>query len=519
MKLWMTSSERESSYSSVPHAEPWSIADVIDFEFLLSAPEVGDEDAARKRARTWLDRQNGPRYPGGDASERRAVFREWLEARRATAGTALPGASFRAGYQTLLAVAAVLGLALGATLTATLLHYKGAEPVNVTVFLAWTVGLQILILAGGLLFALLRRTTRAFSEWQPLRWTIAGLLWLFSAGLRRLPGEQRERVRAVLGLIEHKRGLYGSLALWPLLVVTQVFGVCYNIGILATLLGHVATTDLAFGWQSTLQASPEQVHTIVRELATPWAWFAPNAYPTLAQIEGSRFQYAQGVQSLAPDALAAWWPFLCHAVTFYGLLVRVFLLVLALAKMRGALRRLPFDHHACNTLWRHLLGTFVETQGGEAGLTIPDRTAAAGPRQHASGTALVLVTEDVQIEQAAVAEKLRANFGWEVAERLPAEIAHPTGNAEILKRLAADAGKFAGVVVLMRAKRSPIKAIALFLRKVAEVAGPKTELVVLLVGRKQNGGFTAVADEEAAHWHNFAAIYGLRLGIEKWSDA
>src|SRR5678815_1108281 len=143
MKLWMTSSERESSYSSVPHAEPWSIADVIDFEFLLSAPEVGDEDAARKRARTWLDRQNGPRYPGGDASERRAVFREWLEARRATAGTALPGASFRAGYQTLLAVAAVLGLALGATLTATLLHYKGAEPVNVTVFLAWTVGLQI----------------------------------------------------------------------------------------------------------------------------------------------------------------------------------------------------------------------------------------------------------------------------------------------------------------------------------------------------------------------------------------
>src|SRR4030095_10775026 len=192
MKLWMTSSERESSYSSVPHAEPWSIADVIDFEFLLSAPDVGDEDAARQRARAWLDRQSGLRHPGGDLSERLAVFREWLEARRATAGAALPGASFRAGYQTLLAVAALLGLALGATLTAALLHYKGAEPVNVTVFLAWTVGLQILILAGALLFALLRRTTRAFSEWQPLRWVIAGLLWLFSAGLRRLPGEQRE---------------------------------------------------------------------------------------------------------------------------------------------------------------------------------------------------------------------------------------------------------------------------------------------------------------------------------------
>jgi hypothetical protein len=452
-------------------------------------------------------------------SERRAVFREWLEARRATAGTTLPGASFRAGYQTLLAVAALLGLALGATLTAALLHYKGAEPVNVTVFLAWTVGLQILILAGGLLFALLRRTTRAFSEWQPLRWIIAGLLWLFSSGLRRLPGEQRERVRTVLGMIEHKRGLYGSLALWPLLVVTQVFGVCYNIGILATLLGHVATTDLAFGWQSTLEASPERVQAIVSGLATPWGWFAPNSSPTLAQIEGSRFQYAQGVQSLAPDALAAWWPFLCYAVIFYGLLVRGVLLVLALAKMRGTLRRLPFDHHACNTLWRHLLGTYVETKQGQATLAIPGHASVSSPRQHTSGTALVLVAEDVQMEQAAVAERLRAVYGWELTEILPAAIAHPTGNAEIFQRLAADAGNLAGVVVLVRAKRSPIKAIALFLRKIAESAGPKTELLVLLVGRKETAGFTAVGDEEAAHWHNFAAIYGLRLGIEKWSDA
>jgi hypothetical protein len=225
------------------------------------------------------------------------------------------------------------------------------------------------------------------------------------------------------------------------------------------------------------------------------------------------------MQSLAPEALAAWWPFLCYAVIFYGLLVRGVLLVLALAKMHGTLRRLPFDHHACNTLWRHLLGTFVETKQGQATLAIPDQASVSSPRRHASGTALVLVAEDVHLEQAAVAERLRAVYGWELTEILPAAIAHPTGNAEIFKRLAADAGNLAGVVVLVRAKRSPIKAIALFLRKVAELAGPKTELLALLVGRKEIAGFTAVGDEEAAHWQNFAAIYGLRLGIEKWSDA
>ena len=83
----------------------------------------------------------------------------------------------------------------------------------------------------------------------------------------------------------------------------------------------------------------------------------------------------------------------------------------------------------------------------------------------------------------------------------------------------ADAGALASVVIVTRAKRSPIKAIALFLQKIAEASGPKPELLVLLVGRRESAGFAAVGDEEAAHWQNFAAIHGLRFGIEKWSVA
>ncbi len=514
----MTSSRSEFTHWSVNHAEPWTFADVIDFEFMLSAPEAGDDERARQRARAVIERESGGRHLIAGPAERRAVFHAWLESHRARASARLPGTSFGAGYQTLVALAVFVALVLGGSLTATLLHYKGAEPVNVTVFLAWTVGLQLAILVFGFVIAVLRKWTRAFSEWQPIRWTISGLLWIFSAGLRRLPGEQRARVRAVLAAIEQKHGLYGTLAVWPVLVVTQIFGVCFNVGILATLLAHVATTDLAFGWQSTLQTSPEQVHAMVSRVAVPWAWFAPNALPTIEQVVASRFQYAQGLQPTSAGTLAAWWPFLGYAVAFYGLLVRAILLGFAALKWRGALRELPFDHQACNALWRRLLGSVIETRNDTAALKLPGGTSATS-RPHASGAAFVLVADDVTVESTRLAETLRAQFGWEIAGQAPAEIAHPTGNVESLAQLAAGAADLAGVIVLVRARRPPIKAIALFLQKIADAAGPKPELIVLLTGRPQDGGFAPVGDEEAGHWRTFATIHRLAVGVEKWSGA
>ena len=488
---------------------PWKIADLIDFECLLA----GDMGAEETRWRGRLP------VAGQDVAGRRRLFKAWLDLRRGEAGEPLPGGSVAGGWGTVLLLGLLAGTAFGASVTGALLHYKGDEPVNVSWFLACTVGVQMLVLAVAVLLWGLRAITDWFDDFHPLRGLLAGLVWACSFGLRRMPGEQRERLCATLAVLGRKREIYGSLAAWPFLIVTQLFAVGFNLGILTLLLIHVSTTDLAFGWQSTLHLGPEAAYRLVSALAAPWAWCAPNAHPTLAQVIASRFSYSEGIAPLDRGAMASWWPFLCYAVAFYGLLVRGALLVFAVVKMRAGLCGLAFDHEGCNALFRRLTGPVVQAQAETAALEIPVTAASLTAHAARGGACLALVATDVELPANQPADYIGTAFGWRVTKILPTQIDHPSGNAEALATLAGEAANCASIVVIARARRAPIKAIALFLQKIAETAGAKPEVILLLVGRRDGADFARVEDEEFTHWRNFQAIHGLRLSLEKWSPA
>jgi hypothetical protein len=499
----------------VRRAESWNIADILDFEYLLAADASGEDATTRARDRAIFETDIAAELDDTTRGDRRFIFRRWLDARRKVDGDTLPGGHFTTGWQTLLTLAALVGLGLGVSLTAGLLHYRGDEPVNIAWFLAATVGVQWLLLAVGLVCWLLRRTTRLLDDFRPLRALLAALLWMLSAGLRQLPGEQRERFRAVLATISHRREIYGSLATWPLLVVTQLFGVCFNLGVLATLLLQITLSDVAFGWSSTLRASPEEVFHLVSAIATPWN-FAPNPHPTLAQAYASQFTYSAGIQPLSQSAMTSWWPFLCYTVVVYGLLVRGLLLVWSTVRLRGALRAIAFDHQGCNALLRRLTGPVFRAQGEVASLNVPAPSETAPT--HATGGCVVLRAEELSIDDALLADSLRAHYGWQLLKTLLAQIDHPSGNAEVLAEVAATAPRLASIVVAVPARRAPIKAIALFLQKVAGASGG-VETLVLLFGPRDGGSFAPVTDEDFAHWRSFNAIHGLHLGLEKWRPA
>lgn len=484
-------------------AEPWTIADILDLEYLLAAEARGTSDPGQKDDRAWAE-QNFR----GEPPPRTELFRQWVNFRRG--GEALPGTYFAAGWQTLLTVGALLGLLIGVSLTGGLLHYKGDEPVNVAWFFAATVGVQWVLLLLALAAWVLRRMTSLFEGFHPLRWLSHGLAWSFSAGLRRLPGEKREQVRATLATLNHRREIYGSLLGWPPLVLSQLFGVAFNVGVLATLLLHVALSDLAFAWQSTLRTSPEEAFRLVSALALPWTW-APHAHPTLEQVIGSRFIYSAGIQPLSTAATAAWWPFLTYAVACYGLLVRGSLLALAVIRWRGSRRSLTFDHQGCNALYRRLTGPFIRATS-TASLALPSEPGETPlPRQ--SGTCLLLVSND--LEQPAALESLLAAQGLQVAGTHAVRIDHPSANSATLEAVT-QAGP-ATVVVAVRGKRPPIRAIALFLQKVAAAA--QGETLLLLLGKPTDSGWEMASDEDFTHWRNFNAIHGLHLEIERWSPA
>ena len=490
---------------------------MIDFECLLAADARGDDERLRERDREIFHRDIQPGLAPGKEVERSGVFRTWLKARRSEVEGLSPGEQIAAGWQTLVMLAAFVGLGMGFSVTAAFLHYKGSAPVNVSWFLVCTVGVQMVIFIAAAFLWLVRRTTNLLDEFHPLRLLLAGLVWSFSAGLRRMPGEQRERLRGALAAMSRKREIYGSLTVWPFLIVTQVFAVAFNIGILTVLMAHVAFTDLDFGWQSTFISSPIAVYRVTWLVSLPWHW-APAAHPTLNEVVDSHFAYLQrGGHS--PTALKSWWPFLAYTVAFYGLALRSGLLIFAAIKLQRALGGLRFDHEGCNALFRRLTGPLVAPQPGTAVLEIPEAAPLPAPHVARPGECIALVATDADLDEKELAQYAQAKFGWHLQQVLPASIDHPSGNPAIMDALAKSAADLAGVLVIARSKRPPIKAIALFLQKVTAAAGSKPETILLLIGRKEGDLRDRVPDDEFGYWRNFHAINSLRLSLERWTPS
>jgi hypothetical protein len=290
------------------------------------------------------------------------------------------------------------------------------------------------------------------------------------------------------------------------------------VGILAVLLAHVAFTDLDFGWQSTFVSSADAVYHTTWLISLPWHW-APFAHPTLLDIKGSHFEYKPGLAGLSPAALKSWWPFLAYTVAFYGLALRAGLLVFAAIKLQRALNALKFDHEGCNALFRRLTGPLIAPQLGTAVLEIPANAPIPAPHITRPGECIALIATDTDLDEKELARYAQAKFGWHLKQSLPASIDHPSGNPAIMEALERSGVDLAGVLVIARSKRSPIKAIALFLQKVTAAAGSKPETILLLIGRKEGDVRGRVPDDEFGYWRNFHAINILRLSLERWTPS
>ncbi|MCX7408538.1 MAG: DUF2868 domain-containing protein [Planctomycetales bacterium] len=488
-------------------SKPWEIADLIDFEYLLAGEAGITNETTSRPADQRFQTEKLPALQAAGNMSRPAVFRSWLGVQRDIDGLQLPGEHWKTASHWLVVLSIIAGAGLGGSLTATLLLYHGDVPVNVPWFLACTLGVQMLLLLVAAVLWVLRITTNLLDDFRPL---LDGFVWVTSAGLRKLSGEQRQRLQAIFARIARRREIYGSLATWPFVVVTQVFGVWFNLGILVVLLAHISVKDIEFGWQSSFVQSDEVAYQMAAGMAVPWKWFAPSPHPTLLEVTDSHFRYKK------EHSNKSWWPFLCYSVACYGLLLRGVLLVFALAKWRGAMRRLTFDHEGCPSLYRRLVGPTIRSHGGTPELEIPS-AAVTENRRAACGEAFVMVATDTTISEDHLARYIRNNYGWTLAAMHKAQIDHPSGNAAVLSTFVEKAAALVAVVVVVPAERPPIKAIALFLGKIAKVKA-KSELVLLMVGRKEETGFAAVDEENLKFWQNFVAINKLHVSLEKWSE-
>jgi hypothetical protein len=124
-------------------------------------------------------------------------------------------------------------------------------------------------------------------------------------------------------------------------ILVSLFALFFSLGALGGTVFRVAFSDVAFGWQSTLAATPAVVHDLVTLVSMPWATWVPEALtgPTLDQIDGSRIVLKQGIAALATKDLVSWWPFLCLSMVCYAIVPRVLVIGGAVVAQRSVLKQ------------------------------------------------------------------------------------------------------------------------------------------------------------------------------------
>ncbi|HBP55608.1 MAG TPA: hypothetical protein DD687_06620, partial [Verrucomicrobiales bacterium] len=126
----------------------WSSADVVDLEyFLMHASSSENRGELAQQARYWFQQ-----HVSGHSGEEHAEFPDpkvlkvWLkhQKKQHKGDTPLPGESWQWLIGMLFWLLLFAGLLAGAGVTASLLDYDGAQPVNVAMFLCLLVGVQLI---------------------------------------------------------------------------------------------------------------------------------------------------------------------------------------------------------------------------------------------------------------------------------------------------------------------------------------------------------------------------------------
>ena len=463
-----------------------TLADLVDLEAQLSRDRDAEPAALEVRDRALVGTVTSP---GAAPRRRDALLRRWLGAlREAAPREPHPGRAVASALAGLRALLVLGGLLLGWGAATAVLRYAGEAPVNVWDFLLAFVAVQLLLFA--LLLASFLFSVASLGL--PLLGLFRGALAPHNPPLAgpAQPGHQERHPQwtAIWHLLRSRRSLYHRIEPWVLLGLTQAFGVAFNVGALVGCLRLVVFSDLAFAWSTTLvQLDAARFHAIVHALAAPFAWVWPDADPTRALVDATRYSrldaayLASGARRSAhPELVGGWWPFLIACLVTYGLLPRLVTLALATARERWSLARLPFDDAEVTRLVRRLSEPHVETRSPEREVEGPARSATlpCGPAGAVAGArCAVVLWRDVPASallEAAVARQARcAVAGVHAAGGRD----HPEGAADW--SLLVDGAD--PVVMVAEGWEAPDKAALRLLRELRQVLGASRHLLVILV--------------------------------------
>ncbi|MCI5165660.1 MAG: DUF2868 domain-containing protein [Candidatus Electrothrix sp. GM3_4] len=546
----------------------WNIADLIDLEFFLNQDNGEDLDSIAAR-----DRKIYTQLPSATKeSKPPQLLRAWLSSRREAlhqhqegneGEDALPGRTWQEMLYLFFGVALFAGLFSGGGLAFSFLSYSGREPVNVAAYFAAFVLVQavlFLLLAGSAFFHRIqgKNIIEASLLYRLLRHLFTGLLHKLMAGVQtktsqKVSAETRLKWSAYSSSIRQIRQRYGLLFLRPFFLVVQVFGVCFNTGVLAATLFKVIGADLAFGWQSTLQVTPASVHNLVHWISLPWSWLPESFTPTLSQIEGSRLVLKEGIYHLVNADLTSWWPFLCLSVLCYGLLPRLALLIIVSIQQYRNLARLDFQQgYFRQTLHRMRtpqVSTAARTEPRISRTTVPEPKTKSEPEPDTKPDAVVVkpfsefqnirqdIEQDIPQDQGPdsgfppspapiialipdelladcssgeLEQQVRNRLGYALSQLLPFWTLEQSEEEELAALTTAmEQNKSIDVLIILEAWQPPIEELLSWLGQLRQTIGPAPVILLALIGKPSPETImTPVKAQHLQTWQHKTTAFG-----------
>ncbi|MCH9739879.1 MAG: DUF2868 domain-containing protein [Epsilonproteobacteria bacterium] len=207
---------------------------------------------------------------------------------------------------------ALLFLVMGFIAGLGLLSYSGEAPVNVIyyLFIAMVIPLLSMVLS---LFSMLTRGEVAhfFTLFFPLHW--------FEKLVQLFPSKSKKLWRETALPLE--------LTKWMFIERMQRLSLLFSIGLLIALVFMVVVKDIAFGWSTTLNITPDSFHVALAWVGIVWQKFVPSAIPSLELVEISQyFRLGEKLDTQMIDnahKLGAWWQFLAMTTLVYAIGLRL----------------------------------------------------------------------------------------------------------------------------------------------------------------------------------------------------
>jgi hypothetical protein len=289
-------------------------------EVLSASAQLAADTALSRRERRLRDRAIGRSLPP-------EVLRDDVRALSAWARQVEQGhrwETLRSAMQGVTVVLWAVSLLSGVAAAAAVLNYSGDAPVNVLTVLGVLVVLPGVVLLAGVVFMLLGVPAGLVS--------VGG--WAWSAAMhavRKVQGPvERLEIGDAVGLKADRRGIHPGVppgvARWCAFVWAQGAGLGFGIGTLLAVLGYVVFTDLAFGWNTTLDIESQRFAGLVQAIGLPWGRLWANAVPSNALVEGTRIFRARSTDIAAPgvaELARGWWGFVVMTIAVYAVLPRV----------------------------------------------------------------------------------------------------------------------------------------------------------------------------------------------------